>query len=55
MVTYELKLMRRVSITKNDSTTNSVPRDKIVLEGTRRILETTLEPSHGFRPTKKSD
>ena len=27
MVTYELKLMRRVSITKNDSTTNSVPRD----------------------------
>ena len=27
MVTYELKLMRGVSITKNDSTTNSVPRD----------------------------
>lgn len=50
MVTYELKLMRRVSITKNDSTTNSVPRDKIVLEGMRRIFETTLEPSHGFRP-----
>lgn len=48
-VTYELKLMRRVSITKNDSTTNSVPRDKIVLEGMRRIFETTLEPSHGFR------
>lgn len=27
MVTYELKLMRRVSITKNDSTTNLVSRD----------------------------
>ena len=50
MVTYELKQMRRVSITKNDSTTNLVSREKIVLEGMRRIFETTLEPSHGFRP-----
>jgi len=52
MVTYELKLMRRVSITKNDSTTNSVPRD---ISNTRPkmdawIFETTLEPSHGFQP-----
>jgi hypothetical protein len=46
-------LMRRVSITKNDSTTNSVPREKIVLEGMRRIFETTLEPSHSD-PLKKA-
>ena len=49
MVTYELKLMRRMSITKNDSTTNSVPRVTQGRRWMRRIFETALEPSHGFR------
>lgn len=52
MVTYELKLMRRVSITKNDSTTNSVPRVTQGRRWMRRIFETALEPSHGFRSNR---